>query len=443
SPNPEAPRKVSRRMIALVVVAMAVAAGAAYYALTSPKGPLAPYPGGGQRLGEDTPFPDRIATIRTNLDWPDRAPKGRLKRETLERSLELGTSFLLANQKPEGNFNYQYDFVEKTFDNDDNQVRQAGALWGIALIYRDRPSDALAAGLKKGFGFFFSVTRTTDDGRAYIAYPKESSCDTGTVALVSMAIIETLRSPAMTDAAERAALTDRLNAYLKFLVGQQRDDGRFSRSFNLITKMRSRSTSPYFDGEALLALTKAARYAGRDDLWPAIEKAACSTAEYYTVRAWAKDRDSDDTKGFYQWGSMAYREYVDADRPNAKTLEDTTLALAWWMTHTHRTLGRARNTSYAYEGLVSAYALAKRAGDDAAKRDIGYVIDKGLYDITAWQVEGPLVTKNRFLSAHRTKDSLAVGGVMNHRSEPPLRIDVTQHQMHAVLLALADFEFAP
>lgn len=430
-------------MIALVVVAMAVAGGAAYYALTSPKGPLAPYPGGGQRLGEDTPFPERIATIRANLDWSDRASKGRLKRETLERSLELGTLFLLANQKPEGNFNYQYDFVKKTFDNDDNQVRQAGALWGIALIYRDRPSDALAAGLKKGFGFFFDITRTTDDGRAYIAYPKESSCDTGTVALVSMAIIEAQRSPAMTDEAERAALTERLNAYLKFLAGQQRDDGRFSRSFNLITKMRSRSTSPYFDGEALLALTKAARYAGRDDLWPAIEKAARATAEYYTVRAWDKDRDSDDTKGFYQWGSMAYREYVDAGRPNAKTLEDTTLALAWWMTHTHRTLGRTRNTSYAYEGLVSAYALAKRAGDDAAKRDIGYVIDKGLYDITAWQVEGPLVTKNRFLSAHRTKDPLAVGGVMNHRSEPPLRIDVTQHQMHAVLLALADFDFAP
>ena len=31
---------------------------------------------------------------------------------------------------------------------------------------------------------------------------------------------------------------------------------------------------------------------------------------------------------------------------------------------------------------------------------------------------------------------LAVGGVMNHKRQPPLRIDVTQHQMHAVIQAL-------
>lgn len=30
---------------------------------------------------------------------------------------------------------------------------------------------------------------------------------------------------------------------------------------------------------------------------------------------------------------------------------------------------------------------------------------------------------------------MAIGGVQNHRSESALRIDVTQHQMHAVVLA--------
>jgi len=31
--------------------------------------------------------------------------------------------------------------------------------------------------------------------------------------------------------------------------------------------------------------------------------------------------------------------------------------------------------------------------------------------------------------------TLAIGGVQNHRRESPLRLDVTQHQMHAVILA--------
>jgi hypothetical protein len=51
-------------------------------------------------------------------------------------------------------------------------------------------------------------------------------------------------------------------------------------------------------------------------------------------------------------------------------------------------------------------------------------------------VGGPLAAENPYLAAHPTDDPLAVGGVMNAASEPPLRIDVAQHQMHAVILAL-------
>ena len=35
----------------------------------------------------------------------------------------------------------------------------------------------------------------------------------------------------------------------------------------------------------------------------------------------------------------------------------------------------------------------------------------------------------------KTDDPKAIGGVMNSKSYPKLRIDVTQHQMHAVILA--------
>ena len=50
-----------------------------------------------------------------------------LTRAILDRSLELGTQFMLNHQKPEGNFTYIYDWVEKTYDPGDNQVRQAGS----------------------------------------------------------------------------------------------------------------------------------------------------------------------------------------------------------------------------------------------------------------------------------------------------------------------------
>ena len=38
---------------------------------------------------------------------------------------------------------------------------------------------------------------------------------------------------------------------------------------------------------------------------------------------------------------------------------------------------------------------------------------------------------------HPTTETIAVGGVMNAKNEPALRIDTTQHQMHAVVMAMS------
>ena len=142
------------------------------------------------------------------------------------------------------------------------------------------------------------------------------------------------------------------------------------------------------------------------------------------------------TKGFFQWSCMAFWEYQDAGWKNAETFGDYVLAIAWWMIHTHRTLERTRNTAYAYEGIIHAYLLAKTRNHQAALNDLANTIDIGLYKLTKWQVGGPLQSRNKFLRANQTSDPLAIGGIMNHRREAPLRIDVTQHQMHAVILAL-------
>jgi hypothetical protein len=47
---------------------------------------------------------------------------------------------------------------------------------------------------------------------------------------------------------------------------------------------------------------------------------------------------------------------------------------------------------------------------------------------------------NQFIRATPTHDVRAVGGIQNHPRESTLRIDVTQHQMHAVILALEYYD---
>ncbi len=163
-------------------------------------------------------------------------------------------------------------------------------------------------------------------------------------------------------------------------------------------------------------------------------------AKDYTIDEWRIVVDSPLTKGFFQWSCMAFWEYYDAGWKHAEVFGDYNLALAWWMIHTHKTLDRTRNTGYAYEGLIHAYRVARKRQHQAAMDDLAYTIDRGLFQLASWQLGGPLQSHNRFLTEHPTDDPLAVGGIMNHRREPLLRIDVVQHQMHAVMLALQHLE---
>ncbi|KAL3906413.1 MAG: hypothetical protein SGILL_009282, partial [Bacillariaceae sp.] len=48
---------------------------------------------------------------------PDFEPK--LTKRILEDSMTMGCNNMVANMRPEGNFNYQYDFVKKVLDDDD------------------------------------------------------------------------------------------------------------------------------------------------------------------------------------------------------------------------------------------------------------------------------------------------------------------------------------
>ncbi len=103
------------------------------------------------------------------------------------------------------------------------------------------------------------------------------------------------------------------------------------------------------------------------------------------------------------------------------------------MINTHHTLKRKRNTGYAYEGLIHAWVIARKNKDNKAMAQIQRTINIGLYKLTTWQVASPV--ENKFIKKHTKDDPLAIGGVMNGAKDPVLRIDVTQHQMHAVILA--------
>jgi hypothetical protein len=355
--------------------------------------------------------------------------------EMLDASLAVGRQFLLLNQTSAGNFHYEYDFLSKKMTRGDSQVRQAGATWGIASIHRTHPSDLTHAALAHAFQFFNDHSVLTDDGRRYIVYPGDPKGRTGTVALVSLALIEFIQT--LPGGAERTDTEELLGQYMRFLLSMRQDDGpykgRFHGSYDHETGRAFGKPSPYFDGEGLLAMAKACRYAGMADLQEKILESADVMHRAYVTDAWKIDPDSDLTKGFYQWSSMAFFEIHMAGWAASDRYALWTIELAHWMIDEHRTLRRKKNASYAHEGLISAWELSRVLGQKKAQAKIGRVIDQALSKLTSWQVGGP--NQNEFLQEYPTKDLLAMGGVMNSKEDPKLRIDVAQHQMHAVILA--------
>lgn len=356
-----------------------------------------------------------------------------LDRTVLDRSLELGKRFLLAHQRPAGNFNYEYDWKTRLLSSDDNQVRQAGGAWGLALLYQDAPSPELERAVRKALDFFDRHSVLGPNGTRCIAYPGNPEGTTGTVALVALTRIEEHRVARERGAPPPESEQALLREYLAQLVSAINPDGLWYGSYDAQTCKPYGKASPYSDGEALLALAKAAKYLDYRDLVPTILKAAGAGHRLNIERALADDPDSDTTKGYYQWSSMAFFEMATSGWPGTERFGNTVIALGDWMVDVHKTLSRGRNTGYAYEGLIHAYELARRRGDKAHQAKFGCVIDIGLEYLMAWQVGGPLATRHtRGVSPDHT---LALGGIQNRLDEPGLRIDVTQHQMHSTLLA--------
>ena len=376
-----------------------------------------------------------FALLLPSCDFGQSEP---LNRAILDRSLELGTQFLLNHQKPEGNFTYIYDWVKQTYDSSDNQVRQAGAMWGLAVIYNDSPNPHVGAAVEKSMDFFAQNSKLTRDGHRYVTYPGEKIGRIGTVALCALTHIDYLRA-AKSHISEEKYQNYRqlLEEYLQFLIRARIPTtpkvGLWHRSYSISSGHPYGKSSPYFDGESLLALIKAAKYMGREDLQPIIIASADAGYRHNIQEALQEDPDSATTKGYYQWSSMIFFEIATSGWSNTEKYGDYVVDLANWMIDVHKTLGRRRNTAYAYEGIIHAYELAVQRKDTKHIEKFSRVIEAGLTKLTSWQIGSPLM--NEFIRSHPTDNPLAIGGVQNHPRESPLRIDVAQHQMHAVILA--------
>lgn len=416
-------RRGAAVLVALFVVALSgviVEARARRASLRSPAPSAAPPASTAPIASSTGPTP--------SADLPLPACGPGLSRAETDEALALGTSFLLHAQKPEGNFTYAYDWRTRSVARSDNGVRQAGAAWGLALLHRHRPSPATGAAVERALGYFERISRLTPEGRRYVVYPDEEEGSLGAVALVALAHIDYLRA-----GAKRPELRAQLDEYLAMLRAAEGPDGRFVEGYDHDDGSAIGEPSPYAEGEALLAFVEAARHLGRDDLRAPALLAAERGHLANVVNARRREPDSATTRAYFQWSLMSYAELVESGWPGSDRFADDGLGLADWMMEVHG-LGRSSgNEGYALEGLAAAQALARARGDARRARKIECAVVEGLRRLTGWQVGHSLAAP--FLRDAPPGDLQARGGVQMKEEGDRLRVDVTQHQMHALLLA--------
>jgi hypothetical protein len=334
----------------------------------------------------------------------------RLTRADLDAGIDLCGRYLLAAQRPGGDFVYEVDWTTGRESADDNPVRQAGATWGVALLYRETHDPA------HGDAF----------GRAWGQWSPRSGM-LGAAALIGLSLLE--RVAVAEGSADLAKARADLDALGVLLEGARLPNGGFAQSFDPRTGSHSGPADPYSSGEALLLLVRSGLELGVPDRVARALAWAEEDYDLFVAKPLAEEPDPDLTKGYYQWSSMVWSALASegyAPEVWGRRLVEQAL----WMVDVHRTLSRTRNTGYAYEGLIPAWEWARRSGDHDTARKLAGVVHRGLRKLCSWQLGHPLAS-----AALRSAPQRFHGGVQNHATKPELRIDVTGHQLHALILA--------
>ncbi len=408
-------------------------------------------------FAQDAPWRLQLSHYAQRKSWelPPEKPLPPLTADMLEEAIEAAGTYLRNQQYPEGNFRYAYDFIADALEEKDNQVRQAGVLWSLCNLNRYRFTEETRRSALLGLDFFLRSQRGLPDAPlVVVTYKSETVVRTGTVALFCLALVDFLEGQEryLTEPQKQPFLLA-LENNLKFLQYQELENGSWREEYELNGVRLPEDIAPfssYFDGECLLAYAKAALYyQARPALAPPIplearlRDALPKLLRKYTVECFEEGGDTDYTKGFYQWGAMACQQtalLLPQDQGIQKLTLEGALALSWWQIFGHKVESRSGNTGYAVEGLAATILAAERAGLQEEAEFLRQRTEPLLLRLMSWQVGGPLAAYNPLFRAWEGRiPPRAFGGITSTADSSFIRIDVVQHQLHAMLLALQVF----
>jgi hypothetical protein len=336
--------------------------------------------------------------------------------------MERLADYMIYRQTPTGLFTYQYEPGWNRYTDDDNLVRQVGAVAALSAYARETKRAGAKAAADIGVRYHLQGLRNVP-GRSDAAYiaTADGHNKLGVTALLCLALAEH-------PDADRYAETRR--KLVTGMLSLQRESGMFATAF---PPAREFGAQDYFPGEALLAMASQHRHEPSADILDAFDRAISFYRDYF------RDRPS---PAFVPWQVQAYsiiarsskrNEYVDyvfelTDWLSAKQLapENCPWPELWGGIASYQT-GRAGVSTASYlEGFADALALARATGDEARARRYERLVRGAARFVMQLQFR-----KEEAYFVRSLQDT--VGGIRTAPALNLLRIDHCQHALMALM----------
>lgn len=339
-------------------------------------------------------------------------------------------SWLLAAQEPSGHFRYEYVPYEDRYLDDDNIVRQAGALYGLgeALHHGAGNAEDITAAMKRSIRYFESLSPEGKVGTVTFRCVADSAtstrCKLGATALALTGILRLAES----DAGAAREYAPLISSYAAFVTAMQKDTGGFQGTFRTTTgATQSIAESSYSTGEALLALVRYDAYRPDPTLKARIDKTFS-----YIMSSVPFD------SALYLWAMAALADWYP-QKPRAEYVSYTQAYTDWRMNGFVAQRGTGHNMCAYTEGLALAYSVLDNVLSPSV---LARYTDEMLFWLAKERMLQVGVTdKTRVVFASGrpsfvtiVNPARAYGGFLTGNTALTQRIDFTQHCLTTYLV---------
>lgn len=357
----------------------------------------------------------------------------------LQSIIKRGIKWLVNTQEESGHFKYEHVPYEDRYIDDDNIVRQAGALYQLGEIARkdiDKVFD-LKETLQRAIGYFESLSKegefNEEKFRCIANSELSTQCKLGATSLALVGVLSFVEVYPELEEQHEALITD----YVQYIVTMKKDVAGF-RNYYYISRSEQREVeSSFSNGEALLALVRYYQYNQTDEVKEIIDE----IFDYF------QSEDSPFDVPLYLWAMSALKD-MNILWPNDKYVTYAKEYTDWRINGAAVHKGTKNNWCAYLEGVVSAYSILEPEYSlielQKHRDDMDFWLRKNTY----FQI-----SENDVVRLVRDEDGLrfmridnmeqAVGGFLTAEDTLTQRIDYTQHCLNSYLQKLVDIDNAP